>query len=175
MAALKRIHKELEALRKDPPPRCTAGPVGDDPFSWRGSIEGPPDSPYEGGVFELTIKFPRDYPFKPPHIRLKTRIYHPNITPDGLICLDTLKKQWSCALTITKVLLSIQQLFSDPNPEDPLVPDIANQFKTNRPKFDSMAKLWTQKYAKPGVEPNSSSSVADDSQSESSGSESDGQ
>ncbi|CAG2100202.1 unnamed protein product [Medioppia subpectinata] len=127
MAALKRIHKELEALRKDPPPRCTAGPVGDDPFSWRGSIEGPPDSPYEGGVFELTIK------------------------------------------------RSSGQLFSDPNPEDPLVPDIANQFKTNRPKFDSMAKLWTQKYAKPGVQPNSSSSVADDSQSESSGSESDGQ
>ncbi|CAG2168065.1 unnamed protein product [Oppiella nova] len=149
MAALKRLHKELEDLRKEPPPRCTASPVGADLFTWNGTIEGPPDTPYEGGVFDLIIKFPSDYPYKPPHIRLITRIYHPNITPDGIICLDTLKKQWSCALTIFKVLLSIQQLLSDPNPDDPLVPEVARQFKRDRVKFDREAKVWTQKYAIP--------------------------
>merc|ERR1719507_1080864 len=68
---------------------------------------GPPDSPYQGGVFFLTIHFPTDYPFKPPKVAFTTRIYHPNINSNGSICLDILRSQWSPALTISKVLLSV--------------------------------------------------------------------
>ena len=116
-------------------------------FIWEGTIQGPPDTPYEGGVFALKIHFPRDYPFRPPNIRFNTKIYHPNITPNGIICLDTLKNQWSCALTIVKVLQSLQLLLSEPNPEDPLVPDIALQYKRDRITFNKMAKRWTEKFA----------------------------
>lgn len=63
---------------------------------------GPPDSPYQGGVFFLTIHFPTDYPFKPPKVAFSTRIYHPNINSNGSICLDILRSQWSPALTISK-------------------------------------------------------------------------
>jgi len=63
---------------------------------------GPPDSPYQGGVFFLTIHFPTDYPFKPPKVAFSTRIYHPNINSNGSICLDILRAQWSPALTISK-------------------------------------------------------------------------
>lgn len=63
---------------------------------------GPPDSPYQGGVFFLTIHFPTDYPFKPPKVAFTTRIYHPNINSNGSICLDILRSQWSPALTISK-------------------------------------------------------------------------
>ncbi|XP_054167465.1 ubiquitin-conjugating enzyme E2 2-like [Oppia nitens] len=146
--ALKRIQKELQELQKDPPPRCSAQPVGDDLFSWQGVIEGPPDTPYEGGAFKIKIQFPKDYPFHAPHIKFTTKIYHPNITPDGSICLDTLKKNWSCAFTITQVMLSIQQLLSDPNPADPLVPQIARQYQTNRQEYNRVAKRWTTIYAK---------------------------
>jgi len=108
---------------------------------------GPGDSPYEGGVFFLNIHFPPDYPFKPPKVTFTTKIYHMNINSNGSICLDILKDQWSPALTISKVLLSISSLLCDANPDDPLVPEIANLFKSNKAQHDSTCREWTQRYA----------------------------
>ena len=148
MSALKRIQRELVEIQNDPPINCSAGPINStDLFRWEGVIFGPADSPYAGGVFKLNIIFPTDYPFKSPTITFTTRIYHPNINSAGSICLDILKTQWSPALTIGKVLLSICSLLTDPNPNDPLVPEIANVYKTNRAEYDKQAKLHTLKYA----------------------------
>ena len=121
------------------------------------------DSPFQGGLFFLSIHFPTDYPFKPPKVNFTTRIYHPNINSNGSICLDILRDQWSPALTISKgnlsvqettlmrltslVLLSICSMLTDPNPDDPLVPEIAHVYKTNRSKYEETAREWTRKYA----------------------------
>lgn len=145
--ATKRINKELTDLRRDPPVGCSAGPVGDDMFQWEAMIQGPPESAYADGVFFLSIHFPTDYPFKPPKITFKTRIYHPNIHSNGSICLDILRSQWSPALTISKVLISITSLLTDPNCDDPLVPEIAKLYKSDRSRYDDTAKEWTRKYA----------------------------
>ena len=146
--AHKRIHKELTDLEKDPPVNFSAGPVNrSDLYHWQGSLMGPTDSPFYGGVYFLDIRFPNDYPFKPPKLTFKTKIYHPNINSNGSICLDILKDQWSPALTISKVLLSLLSMLTDPNPEDPLVPEIAHTYKNNRDKYDQTAREWTQKYA----------------------------
>merc|ERR1712130_678276 len=93
---------------------------------------GPSDSPYAGGVFKLNVKFLQEYPFKPPSIKFETKIYHCNVNKSGGICLDILKDNWSPALTLGKVLLSICSLLTDPNPDDPLVPDIAKLYKSNK-------------------------------------------
>nr|XP_044991989.1 ubiquitin-conjugating enzyme E2 D4 isoform X2 [Jaculus jaculus] len=106
-------------------------------FHWQATIMGPSDSPYQGGVFFLTIHFPTDYPFKPPKVAFTTKIYHPNINSNGSICLDILRSQWSPALTVSKVLLSICSLLCDPNPDDPLVPEIAHTYKADREKYAS--------------------------------------
>ncbi|XP_058100264.1 SUMO-conjugating enzyme UBC9 isoform X7 [Magnolia sinica] len=101
--ASSRIFKDLEDLQKDPPTSFSAGPVAEDMFHWQATIVGPPDSPYAGGIFLVTIHFPPDYPFTPPKVAFRTKVSHPNINSDGSICLDILKEQWSPALTISKI------------------------------------------------------------------------
>uniref|UniRef100_A0A914M218 UBC core domain-containing protein n=1 Tax=Meloidogyne incognita TaxID=6306 RepID=A0A914M218_MELIC len=145
--ALKRIHKELVDFGKEPPVLCNAGPVGEDLWNWQATITGPPNSPYQGGVFYLNINFPQDYPFKPPQISFKTPIYHPNISNEGSICLDILTHKWTPALTIPKVLLSICSLFDDPNPKSPLNREAADLYVRDRAAYNVKVREWTQKYA----------------------------
>jgi len=143
----KRINSELQELINSPPANCSAGPVNEDIYHWQATIMGPSKSPYEGGVFYLSIKFRKDYPFKPPKIIFLTKIYHCNINSGGAICLDILKEQWSPALTVSKVLLSICSLMDDPNPDDPLVPEIADLLKQDKTKHDETARMFTLKHA----------------------------
>jgi len=147
MSDVKRLQKELLDMQKDDTPNLSAGPVNDNLFEWEAVILGPIGTPYEGGVFNLNISIPSNYPFKPPIVIFKTKIYHPNINSSGSICLDILKTQWSPALTISKILLSICSLLADPNPNDPLVPEIANLLKTNIEVYNQTAKEWTNIYA----------------------------
>ncbi|KAJ6220340.1 hypothetical protein RDWZM_006152 [Blomia tropicalis] len=145
--ALRRIRKELDDIRLDPPGQCSAGPIAEDMYNWQATIMGPSDSPFQGGVFFLNIFFTKDYPFKPPRVTFTTKIYHPNINSNGSICLDILQNQWSPALTISKVLLSILSLLTDPNPDDPLAPDVARVYKNDRTRYNDIARDWTRKYA----------------------------
>ncbi|KAG2237590.1 hypothetical protein INT48_004492 [Thamnidium elegans] len=146
-SSAKRISKELAEISLDPPSNCSAGPKSDDLYEWVSTIAGPSDSPYAGGIFFLDVHFPQEYPFKPPKVVFRTRIYHCNINSQGAICLDILKDNWSPALTISKVLLSICSLLTDANPHDPLVGSIAQEYLTNREEHDSIAREWTKRYA----------------------------
>jgi ubiquitin-conjugating enzyme E2 D/E len=145
--ALRRIQTELANIYKEGIDNISMGPCGDNLFQWDATIIGPVKTPYEGGIFKLSITFPPDYPFKCPKVSFKTRIYHPNINSRGDICLDILKSNWSPALTISKVLLSICSLLNDPNPNDPLVPEIANMYKQNPDTYEKIAREWTVLYA----------------------------
>jgi ubiquitin-conjugating enzyme E2 D/E len=147
MATVKRIKKEMDEMKKSPPENCSAGPINDDLFNWQATIIGPEGSPYHGGIFKLSITIPVDYPFKSPKIAFKTKIYHCNVNSSGSICLDILKDNWSPALTISKALLSICSLMDDPNPNDPLMPEIAHLFVKDRAKHDANARECTMAYA----------------------------
>ncbi|KAL8038905.1 hypothetical protein ABFX02_10G001800 [Erythranthe guttata] len=147
--ASRRIIKELNDLKKDDSANnpFNAGPVAEDLFNWKATITGPADSPYSGGLFLVAIRFPPDYPFKPPKVILKTEIFHPNIDEYGNIYLDILKEKWSPAITISKVLVSICLLLSNPNADEPLIPEIGNMYKTDRAKYESNARGWTRIHA----------------------------
>jgi len=147
MSTVQRLNKELLDIKNNPPCNCSAGLIEDDIFHWQATIIGPEDTPYHGGVFELRIDFPQDYPFKPPNIIFMTKIYHCNINSNGNICLDILKEQWSPALTISKVLLSICSLMNDQNPNDPLTPEAADMYINDKEQFIEIAKDFTLKFA----------------------------
>ena len=142
-----RLKSEIYEMKTDAPANCSAGPAEDDISRWLANIIGPVGTPYEGGLFELTIIFPPSYPFVSPSIRFKTPIYHCNISRNGEICLDILKENWSPALTISKVLLSVCSLLSEPNPADPLVPEIADMYTQDRAQHDELARQYTQTFA----------------------------
>ena len=148
IGTIKRLKSELKELEKSPPCNCSAGPINEnDIFHWQATIIGPEGSPYAGGIFNLSIDFTKDYPFKPPKVIFTTKIYHCNINSSGSICLDILKDKWSPALTISKVLLSICSMMDDPNPNDPLVPEIAHLLKTDKVEHDNKARMYTLSYA----------------------------
>ena len=80
---------------------------------------------FAGGSFILDILIPDNYPFVPPKVRFLTKISHVNISPRGNICLDVLRRKWTPVMTISKIVMYICSLLYTPNPEDPLVPDLA--------------------------------------------------
>ncbi|XP_057616312.1 ubiquitin-conjugating enzyme E2 2-like [Chionomys nivalis] len=145
--SLKRLQKELLAMFQDPLSQCSAGPVAENMFHWKATIMGPEGSPYQGGVFFVNIHFPTTYPFKPPQISFITQIYHPNIDQNGSIFLDILGSEWSPTITISEVLLFIHSLLCNPNPDLPLVPEIAKVYHTDLKQYEKLAREWTKRYA----------------------------
>ncbi|CEH18672.1 ubiquitin-conjugating enzyme [Ceraceosorus bombacis] len=149
MSLPKRIIKETERLISDPAPGISATPHEDNLRYFDVIVDGPGQSPFEGGKFKLELFLPEEYPMAPPKVRFLTKIYHPNIDRLGRICLDILKDKWSPALQIRTVLLSIQALLSAPNPDDPLANDVAEHYKTDEKAAIEESRRWTQQYAVP--------------------------
>mmetsp|Transcript_18872 Transcript_18872/g.28475 ORF Transcript_18872/g.28475 Transcript_18872/m.28475 type:complete len:196 (+) Transcript_18872:216-803(+) len=150
-SAATRLTKELsEVGRDDETSGVKAVPVNpDNPRVLKGTIKGPEGTPYEGGVFQIKIDIPKQYPFEPPKMQFDTKIWHPNISSQtGAICLDILKDQWSPALTIKTALLSLQALLCSPEPGDPQDAEVAKMYMKDRENFNRTAKFWTESYAK---------------------------
>jgi ubiquitin-conjugating enzyme E2 G2 len=77
--AHRRLLQEYRALTNNPPEGITAGPVTeDDLLHWECLIQGPEDTPFEGGVFPAELRFPKDYPLAPPSMKFLVDMWHPN-------------------------------------------------------------------------------------------------
>jgi len=131
--AHRRLLQEYRALTNNPPEGITAGPVSeDDLLLWECLIQGPEDTPFEGGVFPAELKFPEDYPLAPPTMKFLVDIWHPNVYPSGLVCISILhppgddpnqyehaSERWSPMQSVEIILLSVISLLAEPNLESP--------------------------------------------------------
>ena len=145
-----RIKKEYLDLQKEKNSNVLVKLVNNDYRHWKGRIKGPIDTCYQGGIFDVDIIIPDDYPFKPPKMKFDTKIWHPNISSvTGAICLDILKNEWTPALTIRTALISLQALMCEPVPNDPQDAVVAKQYMSDIQLFNQTAKHWVEEYANP--------------------------
>ncbi|XP_076126831.1 uncharacterized protein LOC143106446 [Alosa pseudoharengus] len=116
----RRIMEELKSLHCDPHPYCSVFPSDTDFTFWKILMQGPPDTPYENGVFELYCQFGDAYPVKPPLVRFITPVYHCNVNNVGRICHNIFDRNYSANITMREILNAVYGLLIAPEPEDPL-------------------------------------------------------
>jgi ubiquitin-conjugating enzyme E2 D/E len=143
----KRLQKELCVILKNKIEGIDILPNNDNLREWTVFIDGPKCTPYEDGVFNLNFQFSDKYPFEPPKVRFVTPIMHPNINLEGKVCINLFRDGWSASMTVQKILLSIISLLSSPNPNDPLMPEIAIMYANNYDKYTVVVKKYTIKHA----------------------------
>jgi len=142
--------------RKDHPFGFFAKPVKNstgvlDLKVWECGIPGKDKTIWEGGLFKLNIAFPDgmwqiwmylvsrcanadihpEYPTKPPKVRFSPPLFHPNVYPSGTVCLSILNEDegWKPAITLKDILLGVQSLLDEPNPDSPAQADAYTLFK----------------------------------------------
>ncbi|CAK0784669.1 hypothetical protein CVIRNUC_007873 [Coccomyxa viridis] len=148
MVDLGRIQKELREIERDKTSGVTVQLKGNSLQRLTGFVEGPRDTAYDGGLFVVDITLEDQYPFVPPKMRFRSKVWHPNVSSaNGAICLDILKDQWSPALTLKTALLSLQALLSSPQPDDPQDAVVARQYINDNGSFQRQARLWTENFA----------------------------
>lgn len=146
MAATRRLQKELGDIRQAGLKSFRDIVVDESNIlQWQGLLV--PDSPpYNKGAFRIEIVFPAEYPFKPPKISFKTKIYHPNIDEKGQVCLPIISADnWKPATKTDQVIQALVSLINEPEPEHPLRAELAEEYQKDRKKFLKNAEDFTKK------------------------------
>ncbi|XP_065054720.1 ubiquitin-conjugating enzyme E2 L3-like [Rhopilema esculentum] len=148
MAATRRLTKELNDIRNSGLKVFRQIQVDESNILyWQGLIV-PDKVPYNKGAFKIEINFPAEYPFKPPKVTFKTKIYHPNIDEKGQVCLPIISPEnWKPATKTEQVIQALVALVHDPEPEHPLRADLAEEYTRNRRQYEKNAEEFTKKYA----------------------------
>lgn len=141
------VQRELLAYSQDEDLKFTIDPEEDDVSKLRVTLAPPAGTPYEDGIFFLSMTIPAQYPSSPPTIKFNTKIYHPNINEDGTICLEQLKSDWNPTYTLKHAIEFIYCLMEHPNWESPLIPAIGAQHDKDPAEFEKTAREWTKRYA----------------------------
>lgn len=148
--SIQRLSMELKNTGTNPIPGVYLAPSTDNLRQWTATIDGPVDTPYQGGKFQLRIDIPDNYPFKPPKVCFLTRIFHPNIYSNGKICLDILTtEKWTPLFTLVSILQSLQSLLNDPNPDSSANVDAGKLYRVDRESYNRRVIEDVLKYATP--------------------------
>ncbi|VVU95499.1 Ubiquitin-conjugating enzyme [seawater metagenome] len=147
MASLKRLQKEYQELLRKPYNEFSFSLKDDNLYLWELVIFGPQDTPYEGGIFKAIMTFPKEYPNKPPELKFESNVWHPNVYPDGRVCISILhqgqdqfgyedtSERWKPVHGVASVIMSIISMLSDPNDESPANVEAAIMWRKNYADF----------------------------------------
>ena len=153
---IRRLRSELEREKASLAADCAVwiesakhGDPEDDLSSFWGYVQGPAETPYDGGLYVFHVLIPTEYPFRPPRMRCINPIWHPNFCPEtGHVCSDFLQDMWTPALTLRTTLLMMSGLLSYPPMDEHLTSHLnveaAGQYEGNFPSWRRKARDWTK-------------------------------
>ncbi|KAG9122135.1 NEDD8-conjugating protein ubc12 [Ceratobasidium sp. 392] len=104
----------------------------------------PDEGMYKGGAFTFSFNINTNYPHEPPKVKCVPKIYHPNVDLEGNVCLNILREDWKPVLNLNSIMVGLQYLFLEPNAEDPLNKEAAEELRKNRDQFVQNVKLSMQ-------------------------------
>jgi len=159
--AVARLQKELKDLIKNPVEGFKVELVDEASlFEWRVYFAGPPDTPFDGGIFKALMNFPEDYPNSPPKMKIVSDFWHPNIYPDGKVCISILhtpdpmnpeekeEETWRPILTVESVLVSVCSMFADPNFSSPANVDASVELRKKPDAYRKRIRALVEKSKK---------------------------
>ncbi|KAL7722997.1 Ubiquitin-conjugating enzyme E2 [Entamoeba marina] len=124
-----------------------------DIFYWNIWMEGPTETPYEGGVFNLEMHFPDDFPLNPPSLKFKSKFWHPNVYENGNVCISILHppgedemsgelaaERWLPTQSVASILLSVQSMLCDPNMYSPANTDAMVMCRDHKDRYLAKCK-----------------------------------
>ncbi|KAI8380883.1 ubiquitin-conjugating enzyme/RWD-like protein [Radiomyces spectabilis] len=154
------LSRQLKDLQRNPVEGFSAGLVDDNIYEWEILIIGASDTLYEGGFFKARLSFPVSYPVMPPTMRFITEMYHPNVYPDGTVCISILhppgddkygyehaSERWSPVHTVETILISVISMLSSPNDESPANIEAAKDYRENYPYFKKRVRRLVRESA----------------------------
>ncbi|KAH9052010.1 ubiquitin-conjugating enzyme [Lactarius deliciosus] len=157
------LRRQLTELTKHPVEGFSAGLVDENNFyEWDVMIIGPADTLYEGGFFKARLSFPPEFPLLPPKMRFITPMWHPNIYPDGGVCISILHapgddqygyedagERWMPVHTVESILMSVISLLSSekPNLDSPANVDAAKEVRTDFPAYKKKVRRLVRRSA----------------------------
>jgi ubiquitin-protein ligase len=146
-----RLFREVQSLRDEPVHGVELlNDSGQDVLTeLHAVITGPEDTPYEAGSFRVKLVLSGEYPYQPPRGYFLTKIFHPNVSEQGDICVNTLKRDWQSSYGIRHVLTVIRCLLIDPNPESALNEEAGRLLLEDYAAFAARARIWTEVHASP--------------------------
>ncbi|KAK6977030.1 ubiquitin-conjugating enzyme E2 S-B [Favolaschia claudopus] len=150
---VRRLMREITQLKNSPPEGIRVQTNDDNMLDLTGLIEGPEGTPYAGGYFKVKFSFTEEFPAAPPKCWFATKIFHPNVSGAGEICVNTLKKDWKSTYGIEHILVTVKCLLIYPNPESALDEEAGKLLLEDYGSYCSRAKLITSVHATPRVRP----------------------
>ncbi|KAG2771608.1 hypothetical protein PC129_g2771 [Phytophthora cactorum] len=154
------LRRQFLEMSRNPPEGVSVG-LGDDDniFNWEILLVGPPDTLYEGGFFKAVLEFPSDFPNMPPKMTFKSEMWHPNVYPNGVVCIsilhppgedqlnqqETADERWRPILGVESILVSVISMLSDPNDDSPANIDAAVEWRNDKDGFKKHCRRIVRK------------------------------
>merc|ERR1712216_889245 len=150
---IKKLLKDIREFEKEKPEGITLTLNEDNIADIQATMTGPESTPYEGGVFRVKLVLGPDFPQAAPRGYFLTKIFHPNIAPNGDICVNTLKRDWKPDTTLKKILMVIRCLLIEPGPDSALNEEAAVLMQEDFEAYSKRARLMTKVHALGAAEP----------------------